>query len=491
MSFKPDWESLQQYTCPEWFRDAKFGIWAHWGPQGVPMAGDWYARQMYMPGHPQYDHHLEHYGHPSEHGYKDILPLWTCEHFDAAALMSKYQAAGAKYFVSMGVHHDNFDLWNSKHHKWNAVNIGPKRDIVGEFRDAARDHGLRFGVTEHLERAYSWFNTNKGADTQGPKAGVPYDGSNPDLQEFYFPPHDDTNYQYPLDPPAWWTQQWHDRIVDLVEQYDPDLLYTDGAVPFGEVGRAMLAHFYNRNAERRGGNLEAVYNLKSYHSSVNQGAKGKPSVDKDGNRLGGHGDYVDGIGVLDLERGGIDSIWPEPWQTDTCVGGWYYKQGMTYKSPKLVIHMLADIVSKNGNLLLNFPGRIDGTLDEECHAILDALAAWFGVNDEAIYGTRPWARYGQGKDFPTGDFAEPNESPLGFGDYRFVMKGDALYAIAMGWPEPGQTWAIENLGDRRVDRVELLGHDAPLSFERHGDAVSITPPANKPACGIAFSLKLT
>ncbi|MEO0965802.1 MAG: alpha-L-fucosidase [Planctomycetota bacterium] len=489
MRFEPNWDSLKQYACPDWFRDAKFGVWAHWGPQGVPMAGDWYARNMYVPGHRQYEHHVEHYGHPSEFGYKDIVPLWTCENFDPDDLMSRYKRAGAKYFTSMAAHHDNFDLWDSKHHRWNAVNFGPKRDIVGAWRDAARQHGLRFGVTEHVERAYSWFNTNKGADPEGPMAGVPYDGNDPDFSDFYFPPHDDTNQQYPLDPPEWWCRQWADRMTDLIDAYDPDLLYTDGAVPFGEVGRGVLAHFYNRNIARRHGRLEAVYNLKSYQISTH--AQLGPSVDEHGRRKGGHGDYVEGVGILDLERGGVDCIWPVPWQTDTCVGGWFYDEGRTYKSPRLIVHMLADIVSKNGNMLLNFPGRTDGTLDDAQYAILDGLADWFALNGEAIHGTRPWTRYGQGKDFPTGDFAEPSESPLGFGDYRFVTKGDALYAIAMGWPGPGEAWTLEEIGDRHVGRVELLGHDGPLRFERAGDGLVVAPPAVLPSSDLAFALKLT
>ncbi|MEM9418961.1 MAG: alpha-L-fucosidase [Planctomycetota bacterium] len=485
MKFEPTFDSLQQYTCPDWFRDAKFGIWAHWGPQGVPMQGDWYARNMYFPGHETNKFHTETYGHPSEFGYKDIIPLWTCENFDAQALVRKYKAAGAKYFVSMGVHHDNFDLWNSNHHRWNAVNFGPKRDIVGEFRDATRGEGLRFGVTEHLERAYSWMNTNKNADPDGPMAGVPYDGHDPDYRDLYFPPHDDMNRQYPRNPPAWWTQQWLDRINDLVDQYDPDLLYTDGAIPFGEVGRSMLAHFYNKNIVRRGGQLEAVYNLKSYHNTKKAGPK--PEF---GQAFGGHGEYVEGIGVLDLERGGIDDISAEPWQTDTCIGGWYYKQGLTYKSPQLIIHMLADIVSKNGNLLLNFPGRTDGTLDEQEHAILDELADWFAINSEAIHGTRPWHTYAQGQKFPTGDFTEPEQSPLGDGDYRFVTKGEnTLYAIAMGWPAQG-VFHLTALQDERVANVELLGCDSVIDWTQDNSGVKIIAPDTKP-CGLAYSIKLS
>ena len=205
--FTPDWDSLKRYRCPDWFRDAKFGIWSHWGPQAVPEGGDWYARNLYVQDHPAHHLHLQKFGHPSKVGFKDVIPHWKAQNFDASQadrLMRLYQAAGARYFVSMGVHHDNFDLWNSKHHRWNAVNMGPKKDIVGLWAAAARDHGLRFGVSEHLERSYNWFNTNKGSDKEGPLAGVPYDGNDPRYADLYFPPHDDTNWAYPKNPPEWW-----------------------------------------------------------------------------------------------------------------------------------------------------------------------------------------------------------------------------------------------------------------------------------------------
>ncbi|MEM6333007.1 MAG: alpha-L-fucosidase [Planctomycetota bacterium] len=486
-TFTADWESLETFSCPDWFRDAKFGIWAHWGPQCVPMIGDWYARNMYIDGEEAYAHHIEHYGHPSEFGYKDIVQLWKAERFDPADLMHRYKRAGAKYFTSCAVHHDNFDCWDSTHHPWSSVNIGPKRDIVGAWAEAARAEGLRFGVTEHLERSYSWFNTNKMSDKAGPKAGVPYDGNDPEYQDFYFPPHSDRNRQYPLDPPDWWMQNWRDRMIDLIDRYEPDLLYTDGAVPFGEIGRSVVAHLYNRSIERTSGTLDAVYNLKSYHAS------GKHNFEESISEftpLGGHGEFRPGIGILDLERGGLSDILDQPWQTDTCIGNWYYRKGMTYKSAQLVIHMLADIVSKNGNLLLNFPMLPDGSLDSEAIAVLDGLTDWFAVNGEAIYGTRPWTRYGQGRDFPTGDFAEPNESPLGAGDYRFVTKGPStLFAIAMGWPDDG-AFVIERLGKQRVQRVEMLGHHGPLGFTPRGDGIRVTAPAKRP-CDLAYSLKIT
>lgn len=214
--FQPTHDSLKRYRCPEWFRDAKLGIWAHWGPQAVPMAGDWYARQMYIQGHRQYEHHLQHYGHPSQQGYKDIIPLWRAGKWDPDRLMALYKRAGARYFVSMGVHHDNFDLWNSKHNPWNAVKMGPKRDVVGQWQKAAQKHGLRFGVSEHLGASFTWFQTSHGADKEGPLAGVPYDGADPRYESLYhFPAEPGDTGWYSTNPR--WHRMWFERIRDLVD----------------------------------------------------------------------------------------------------------------------------------------------------------------------------------------------------------------------------------------------------------------------------------
>jgi len=289
--FEPTVESLKKYECPEWFRDAKFGIWSHWGPQSVPMVGDWYAKNMYVKGarRDQYNYHVANYGHPSEFGFKDIIPLWKAEKFDPDRLMKLYKAAGARYFVSMGVHHDNFDLWNSKHQKWNAVNMGPKRDIVGEWQKAAKKEGLKFGVSEHLAASYSWFQTSHGSDTEGPLAGVPYDGANPKWQDLYHTNADSSDTK-------WYTNNhdfheiWLTRMTDLIDNYDFDLLYSDGALPFGEKGLKMLSHFYNVNMAKNNGKLEAVYNLKDASKDIGVGA------------------YFEGIGVQDVERGGLSEI---------------------------------------------------------------------------------------------------------------------------------------------------------------------------------------
>jgi alpha-L-fucosidase len=257
--FTPTDESFRQYKYPDWFRDAKFGIWAHWGPQAVPRQGDWYAKKLYEEGSSDYKYHVAHYGHPSKFGYKDIIPLWKAERWDPEKLMSLYKKTGARYFVSMGTHHDDFFLWNSKIHKWNALNMGPKKDVLGLWQKAAKKEGLRFGVSEHLGASYTWFQTSRGADKTGPMAGIPYDGTNEQYADLYHP-------KTAPDDKAWLTnnpenqKNWLACITELIDLYHPDLLYSDSELPFGEVGRKMLAHFYNQDMVKNGGKLEAVYN---------------------------------------------------------------------------------------------------------------------------------------------------------------------------------------------------------------------------------------
>jgi alpha-L-fucosidase len=468
--FAPTWESLRQFQCPQWFRDAKLGFWAHWGPQAVPMYGDWYARNLYLEGSDQYRFHLRTYGHPSRFGFKDVCALWQAERFDADELVRLYREAGARYMVAMGVHHDNFDCWNSRHHRWNAVAVGPRRDIVGQWMAAAARHGLRFGVTEHLARSYSWFNTNKFADRSGPFAGVPYDGADPAHADFYFPAHGDITYAYPSNPPEWWKKQWFLRIRDLIEQYQVDFLYTDGAVPFGEVGRRLVAHLYNLSARRHQGRSEAVYTLKHF--------VGEHELD--------HGEYVDGIGVLDLERGVVAQIRDQPWQTDTCIGGWFYDRRSVYKSAAQVVHLLVDIVSKNGNLLLNFPLRPDGTLDDESRHVVGGLGRWMAVNGEAIYDSRPWTVFGEGPTSGGGRQFDEAARPWTASDFRFTSKpagagSRTVYAFQMAWPADRRA-LVESLkldADLRVQQVRLLGFDGlvPWSQTERGLQLDLPPVA--------------
>ncbi len=462
--FRPTVESLLGYQAPDWFRDAKFGIWAHWGPQAVPRQGDWYARFMYCPGHPHYAHHVKTYGHPSEFGYKDIIPLWTADKFDPEALMTRYAAAGARYFVSMGVHHDNFDLWRSKHHRWNAAAMGPKRDIVGAWCDAARRRGLRFGVSEHLGASYNWWYPSHLYDQFWPKLGVRYDGADPRYADLY---HDNRDEPFLGPPDTWYTKNpayhahWYKRIRDLVDSYQPDLLYSDGGLPFGEVGRSLVAHLYNSSIARSG-RLEAVYASKSL----------------------GSGEFHREWGVQDVERGVLKGIDPLPWQTDTSNGDWFENENDRYKTPAQVISMLADIVSKNGNLLLNVALRADGSLPPPSVELLDALAAWMPVNGAAIHGTRPWKIHGEGPtEAAAGDFKESGDYVAQ--DIRFTTRGARLYAITLAPPQGAV--AITSLASgnphepRRVRRVRLLGHDGTIAFRQTDRALVIDCPARLPS----------
>ena len=473
-SFTSDIELFSQYKYPDWFRDAKFGIWSHWGPQAVPRQGDWYARKMYESdivdrrtnkptGKPsrEYLYHVEHYGHPSKFGYKDIIPLWKAEKWEPEKLMALYKKVGAKYFVSMASHHDNFFLWDSKIHRWNSVKMGPMKDVVGLWQQAAKKEGLRFGVSEHLGASYTWFQPSHGADKTGPLKGVPYDGANPEYQDLYHKKAapDDTGW-YTKDPEN--QQNWLESITELIDLYKPDLLYTDGELPFGEVGRIMLAHFYNQDIEKNGGRLEAVYTCKHLAS--------------------------EGRWVRDIERGAMDTISTDPWQTDTSIGDWYYRTGQKYMTGTEVIQMLVDIVSKNGNLLLNVVQTPEGDLEPDVLAILEEIAAWTAVNGEGIYCSRPWKIYGEGPSISKqekGTFGGVRDvRPYLPEDIRFTTKGDTLYVFCMD--KPSGDIKISSLGknspvnDRKVKSVKLLGGNEKLKWEQLDDALVISRPSILP-----------
>jgi alpha-L-fucosidase len=497
--FAPTWESLAQYRVPEWFRDAKFGIWAHWGPQCAPERGDWYARHMYAEGHWQYKSHLAAYGHPSQVGFKDVIRSWKAENWDPAALVERYKRAGAEYFVAMANHHDNLDLWNSRHHAWNAVNVGPKKDLVGGWARAARDQGLPFGVSVHAAHAWRWYETAQGADREGKYAGVPYDGKltaadgagawwqGLDPQELYAQNHPlsansadlgSIGGQWNWDngcvvPDLAYCQRFYDRTVDLIDQHQPDLLYFDDTAlplwPISDAGLQIAAHFYNENMSRHDGRLEAVLNGKVLDPQQRQ------------------------CMVWDIERGASTVIEPEVWQTDTCLGGWHYDRGIferrQYKSAGTVIRMLADIVSKNGNLLLNVPVRSDGTIDEQEQEIVDGIGRWMAINREAIVGTRPWNVLGEGPalndvaPLQAQGFNEGRGKPLSAEDVRFTTKGDALYAIVLGVPE--RETRLRTLGTKAesasaVHGVTLLGSDERVTWNQSDEALSLAPPAAPP-----------
>ena len=373
------------------------------------------------------------------------------------------QAGGAKYFVSMGSHHDNFFLWNSKIHRWNAVQMGPHKDVVGLWQKAAQAQGLRFGVSEHLGASFTWFQTSHGADKTGPLAGVPYDGNDPANQDLYHTKAEPGDTGWLSKNPAW-HREWFNDVKELIDLYHPDLLYSDSGLPFGDVGRNMLAHYYNDSAARHGGQVEAVYNCK-------QDSQGK--------------------WVQDLERGVKDEINPEPWQTDTSIGDWFYRTGQKYKTSADIVQMLVDIVSKNGNLLINMVQTPEGELEPDVLKTVGEIGDWTAVNGEGIYGTRPWKVYGEkAADAPEIKSGMFNEGKLKYTakDIRFTAKGETLYAFCLGMPTEDvrikSLGKSANLAGRPVTAIELLGSTERPKWRLDDDALVIEKPAglaNSPA----------
>jgi alpha-L-fucosidase len=511
--FEPTWESLKQYQTPDWYRDAKFGIWAHWGPQCQPEQGDWYARNMYFENERQGKYHREHYGHPSKVGFKEIINQWKAENWDPEKLMALYKRAGAQYFVALANHHDNFDNFDSKYQPWNSVNLGPKKDLIGGWAKAARANGLRFGVSLHAAHAWTWYEIAQGADKKGPLAGVPYDGKltkadgagqwweGLDPQDLYAQNHvPGRNFDTPGGIHSQWgwdaskgcsipdqayCEKFYNRTLDLINQYQPDLIYFDDTVlplwPVSDAGLRIAAHFYNSNMKWRGGNLEAVFNGKILDENQRK------------------------CMVWDIERGQSNRIEPFVWQTDTCIGSWHYDRGIferhRYKTAKTVIHTLADIVSKNGNLLLSIPVRADGTIDSDETAIVEGIAAWMDVNSESIFGTRPWKVFGEGPAIASAapisaqGFNEGKGKPFTAEDIRFTQKGNTLYAIVLGWP--AQALKIKSLGkeakllDKQIANVQLLGSDERIAWSQDDDALVIEPAKNKPSdAAVVFKIQL-
>ena len=476
--FQASWGSLKQYECPQWFRDAKFGIWAHWDAQCVPELGGWYAHYAYVQGTPYYTFHVRHYGHPSKVGYKDICHLWKAEKWDPERLMRLYQRAGAKYFVALANHHCNFDCWNSKYQPWNSVNIGPKKDIVGIWAKTAREHGLRFGVSVHNARSWDWFDVAHASDKTGPLAGLPYDGalSKADGKGQWWEGYDPADLYGPhgavRTPQAYqaYVKKWFDRTKDLIDTYNPDLLYFDDAMaPLGDAGLNIFAHYYDANLRRHHGKLEAVLNTKNMPKELLKTL------------------------VQDLERGKSEKQELYPWQTDTCIGDWHYSKGVHYSSAGMIVRMLADVVSKNGNLLLSIPVRGDGSIDDEEIGFLEAMAAWMDINGEAIFGTRPWSVCGEG---PAHAKLEKYQEKDEFNaqDIRFTAKGDTLYAIVLGWPGP--QFVVRSLAKSsplvtgKLADVRLLGHEGSLQWSRTDAGLVVKLPEKKP-CDHAFAFKIT
>jgi alpha-L-fucosidase len=515
--FAPTWDSLRGYEAPEWFRDAKFGIWAHWGPQCEPGMGDWYARHLYFEKGPAWGpnvtaFHRETYGHPSQAGFKEVIHRWKAENWNPDKLVALYKRAGAQYFFALANHHDNLDLWDSKYQPWNSVRVGPQKDLIAGWARAARANGLKFGVSVHAAHAWSWYEPAQGADQEGPRAGVPYDGKltaadgrgkwwdglDPqDLYEQRHAPaegfleplkiHERWDWGHGITPPDQaYCERFYHRTMDLINRFQPDLLYFDDTAlplwPVSDAGLKIAAHYYNQGAARNGGKADNVIFGKVLTADQKRAL------------------------VWDVERGAPNDIQPLPWQTCTCIGSWHYDKKLAaenrYKSAANVLQMLADIVSKNGNLLLSVPLRGDGTPDDASLAVVEGIAAWMDVNRAAIFETRPWKLFGEGPAsagaaLSAQGFNEGKGKPYTADDVRFTQSKDGRTLYVIGLVRPTAPLAVAALGsaaghlDRAIAGVELLGSTAPVKWTRTAAALVLDAGATTgPAGPVVFKVTL-
>ncbi|HHX63806.1 MAG TPA: alpha-L-fucosidase [Chloroflexi bacterium] len=455
--FRAGWDSLRGYRVPDLYLDGKFGIFIHWGVYSVPAFGnEWYPRNMYQQGTPEFEHHLATYGPHRDFGYKDFIPQFRAERYDPAAWADLFQRAGARFVVPVAEHHDGFAMYDSGFSEWCATRMGPRRDLIGELAEAVRRKGMVFGVSSH--RAEHWWFMDGGKQFDS-------DVQDPRYAEFYGPaePRD-------TPPDAWWMDDWLARTCEIVDKYRPQLVWFDWWIEqpvFKPYLQKFAAYYYNRGEEWGQG---VAINYK-------------------------HDAYAEGTAVYDVERGQLAEINPRFWQTDTSISknSWGYVREQQYKSATSIIHDLVDIVSKNGALLLNIGPRPDGTIPEEETETLLEIGRWLEMNGEAIYGTRPWAVFGEG---PTqvvpGSFSDTKRDEFTARDWRFTRRGDTLYATLLAWPTDGRatirTLAEGSEVEQPVNRVELLG-GGPVRWQRTSEGLTVELPA-EPPCGHAWVLKI-
>ncbi len=447
--FQPAWESLEKVPLPRWYVDGKFGIFIHWGLYCVPAFGsEWYPRHMYLKDKPEFEHHLKTYGPQSKFGYKDFMPLFKAEKFDAAAWVGLFKEAGARFVVPVAEHHDGFAMYDTKLSRWNAAAMGPKRDIIGELSRAVRQAGMVFGVSSHRIEHFWFMNGGTQFDS---------DVKDPAFADFYGPAKPDNTPPEPA-----FMEDWLARCIELVDKYQPQLFWFDWWIEQPAMKpylRRFAAHYYNRAVEWDRG---VAINYKNDA-------------------------YTTRAAVLDIERGQMSDIRPFFWQNDTSVAknSWGYIRGLEYKTAETIVGDLVDVVSKNGALLLNIGPRPDGTIPDEDQAILRGIGRWLGVNGEAIYGTRPWKVFGEG---PTqvveGGFTDTKRQEFTAEDFRFTTRGQhTLYATCLGRTGPGEQVTIVSLGTNlklhpeQITQVSLLGCDQPLTWSRQPHGLRVHLPA--------------
>ncbi len=465
--FTAEWNSLGTYRVPEWFRDAKFGIFIHWGVYSVPAYGsEWYPRNMYLEGNPAFKHHIETYGPQSQFGYKDFIPMFHAEHFNADDWVDLFSRAGARYVVPVGEHCDGFAMYNSSISEWNAMNMGPKRDVIGELAVATRKRGLNFGVSSHRAEHWWWYGGGMEFDSdvrQGKAPGL-YGPARP----MTMPGEDDSKEPDPnhlerwLPPDKAFLDDWLARSTEIVDKYNPDLIYFDwwiGQPAFEPYLKRFAAYYYNQSARRQ---QPVVLTYKEH-------------------------DFPENAAVLDVERAKLDALRLLPWQTDTSVSvhSWGYVENDQYRDAKSLISELVDVVSKNGNLLLNVGPRSDGTIPSQARAILLQMGAWLKTNGEAIYGSRPWLLFGEGPTKVASSALNTDRQEFTPEDIRFTTHNGALYAIAMGWPANGELRIHTLFRDTPylkgpVCAVSLLGSASRLSWSQDELGLHVKLPDEPP-----------
>ena len=472
--YEPAWDSITQHTVPEWFRDAKFGIYAHWGPYSVPAHGtEWYPHYMYNPDSDFYKWHKQHFGDPAEFGYKDFIPMFKAENFDAEQWAELFQKAGAKFAGPVAEHHDGFSMWDSELTAWDAGERGPKRDITGELEKAVKKRGMKFITSFHHARKWWYFEYSYTEDDK-------YDTENPEyagIGKIYPPSHEKG-----APPTAEYMEEWQAKVREVIDKYQPDLLWFDGGLKRKKFWRSVvddfekhkqrfLAYYYNKAAEEWDRDVGVTY-------------KGE--------------DLPDGAGILDIERGRMNKLSEDPWLTDTSVDrkSWCHISNPDYKSVNQLVDVLVDIVSKNGCMLLNIGPRADGTIPQAQKDLLLGIGQWLELNGEAIYGTRPWLVYGEGPSTESdgGEIKERRKEAAYNGrDLRFTTKGGTLYVICLGWP--GRELTIESLGTKsphysgELPTVSMLGVDGPLKWVRDQDGLTVKMPRRRP-CDHAVTLRI-
>ncbi|WP_417885549.1 alpha-L-fucosidase [Zunongwangia sp.] len=507
--YKPTWASIEQNYpgTPDWLREAKLGLWVHFGPQSSGNSGDWYARRLYTPGTRAYKNHLENFGHPSKIGYKEVLREWNPEQLNPEKLVNIYKNAGFQFLIIQGVHHDQFDLWDSKYQPWNAKNLGPKRDLLKEWANAARKTNIRFGITFHHEYSWWWWQTAFQADEEGPLAGVPYDGnlSLEDGKGTWWEGYD-PRLLYGVNlreyqgvgtaansawspPPAgifknhlkfanWYSKWWAARMMDAVDKYQPDFIYTDGTdqQPFSGHGTGtgyksnamqnVIADYYNKTLKRRG--KVDVFSIVKFRKKTN--------------------------GTVNTEEGSIPKHvkTDQAWIAETPVGDWFYAPGFTYSS-EAVIRYLLEEVARDGNVGICVSLLPDGSLDNGSKQMLKEMGEWMKINGEGIYGSYAWEIIGEGENdklnvLPGGKIgARQANHKFSTADIRFTKGKDGkLYVWVMTVPKVGEILKIKSLGlkdsflSNKIKKVRLLGYNNKLDWKQEDQDLIINCPAEMP-----------